>query len=131
MKKFKFTLLMTFLPFLTMAQTKKYTQKQAYNKIVKAGIKHPKIVLKQAIIESNHFRHGRAKEQNNYLGLMNNKGRLRYFKSFEECLVFYKDRVQNRFKGGDYFKFLTRIGYAEDVKYNQKVRDVQLDFIIE
>lgn len=130
MNKIKATILITLLPILTLAQ-KKHSQEEVYNKMVEVGITHPKIVLKQAIHESANLKYKYAQKKNNYLGLMNSKGNLRYFDSLESSLVFYKERIQNRYKGGDYWKFLAKIGYAEDPNYNKKVQNVKLDFIIE
>lgn len=111
------------------AQSKKQKQQEVYDKIVKANLQHPKIVLKQAIQESGHFKSKAAINKNNILGIMQGS-RIRYFSSVEECLLFYKERIQNRYNGGDYYMFLKRIGYAEDKNYTQKLKNTPL-FIIE
>src|SRR4051812_17475085 len=98
-------------------QSKIVNQKEVYDRIVKAGISHPKIVLKQAIHESGNFKSKRAIQQNNYLGLMR-KNRLRKFPSVDSCITYYKVHVQSRYKGGDYYAFLHRIGYAKASTYN-------------
>ena len=36
----------------------------------------------------------------------------------------YRDYVQYKYKGGDYFAFLDRIGYAEDKAYIEKLRSI-------
>lgn len=111
-------------------QSKIVNQRKVYDKMVKAGVAHPKIVLKQAIHESANFKNKRAQQQNNYLGLMK-RGRLIRFESLDACIDFYKRVIQSRYDGGDYYRFLHRIGYATDPAYKQKVKKVELDFIIE
>lgn len=110
----------------------KTKQQEVYNKIVKANLKYPRIVLKQAIHESAHFKSKAAINKNNILGIMESYGvrkdkiRIRYFDSIDECIKFYKNNIQNRYNGGDYYRFLKRIGYAEDVRYIQKIKDIPL-----
>jgi len=118
------------LSIVCIGQNKRVNQKQVYDKIVKAGIPHPKIVLQQAVHESTNFKYKPAIRKNNYLGLRR-KGKLMKFDSVDECICWYKDKVSSRYKGGDYWRFLKRIGYAEDYTYKQNVSRVKLDFIIE
>ena len=40
------------------------------------------------------------------------------------CVKAYRDYVQYKYKGGDYYQFLQRIGYAEDPDYVAKVRQI-------
>lgn len=130
MNKFKIGILLTLLPFMAIAQ-KIHSQKQVYDKMVDAGIKHPAIVLKQAIVESANLKYKPAQRSNNYFGMLNNRGKLMQFINIEESINWYKTKIQSRYLGGDYFKFLSHIGYASDPRYKQKVNNAKLDFIIE
>lgn len=123
-------ILIVLLQVKSSAQKKeKLTHQIVYNKIIESGLKHPKIILKQSIHESGNFKSKAAINKNNILGIMKGS-RIRYFSSVEECLLFYKERIQNRYNGGDYYMFLKRIGYAEDKNYTQKLKNTPL-FIIE
>ena len=114
----------------TYGQSKKQRQQEVYDKIVKANLQHPKIVLQQAIVESGaNFKSPAARNKNNILGIMKGK-RTRHFSSFDECIEFYKNKVQSRYRGGNYYKFLSRIGYAEDARYIPKLKNTEL-FILE
>ena len=42
-------------------------------------------------------------------------------RSWEESVKAYKDYVQYKYKGGNYYDFLNRIGYAEDKEYTSKI----------
>lgn len=130
MKKTLVLTILMMLSIICMGQTKVVSQKEVYGKIVNAGIAHPEIVLKQAIVESANFKYKRAIQQNNYLGLLKN-GKLIKFNTLDAGLIYYRDRVQSRYKGGDYKRFLKRIGYAKDPKYIRKLDNTKLDFVIE
>lgn len=46
------------------------------------------------------------------------------FDNWEESVKAYRDYVQYKYKGADYYQFLQRIGYAEDPNYVTKVRQI-------
>ncbi len=46
------------------------------------------------------------------------------FEKWEDSVAAYRDYVQYKYKGGNYFDFLNRIGYAEDKTYTTKVRQI-------
>lgn len=109
-------------------QTKRITQREVYAKIVNAEIAHPVVVLRQAIHESANFKSKATVNRNNILGIRS--GRMS-FSSIDDCISFYKKWQDRRYKSGDYYRFITRIGYAEDPKYIQKLKAVPIDFEIE
>lgn len=79
-------------------------------------IQYPEIVYAQAIIESGHFRSRRCIEDNNIFGLKRN-GHYMRFDHWTESVMAYKLMVQSKYKGGDYYEFLERLGYAESEDY--------------
>lgn len=96
-----------------------------YHEIVKANIKHPDIVLAQAVLETGWFTSKVCNECNNCFGLMR-KGEYFNFEHWTESVVAYRDKLQYKmFDGEDYFSFLRRIGYAEDEDYIAKVKRVR------
>ena len=42
--------------------------------------------------------------------------------SLEGCVADYKRLISSRYKGGDYYAFLRRIGYAEERQYISKLK---------
>lgn len=124
----KFILTLTFALLFTGAFGQKISQKEVYDKIIELGIQQPVIVLKQAIHESGHFKSTATVKRNNIFGLRN--GQMR-FDDIDSCIAFYKKWQDNRYKGGDYYQFLRRIGYHRDAQYKKKVNNIKLDFIIE
>lgn len=89
------------------------------------GVSHPRIVIAQALLETGYFTSRVCLEKNNLFGLRRLKDGSYYeFDNWEESVKAYRDYVQYKYKGGDYYQFLQRIGYAEDPDYVTKVRQI-------
>lgn len=96
-----------------------------YKVMQKYNIAFPKIVVAQALLETGYFTSNVCLNCNNLFGLRRpSDGSYYRFDSWEESVKAYKDYIQRRYKGGDYFKFLDNIGYAEDRNYINKVRSI-------
>lgn len=90
------------------------------------GVKHPKIVHAQAVLETGHFKSDLCLNDNNLFGLYNSKrGKYHKFDHWTESVIAYKDFIQYKYKPPeDYYKFLQRIGYAEDSNYISKLKGI-------
>ena len=104
-----------------------------YQEIIRNGIKHPKIVLAQAILETGWFRSPLCRNRHNLFGLTNPKtGKYYEFNHWTESVRAYYTKVQYRYgqknqintSDADYLKWLHDIGYAEDPRYIQAVVQV-------
>ena len=103
---------------------KELTIENLYAALKKYGIKYPKIVLAQAILETGHFRSRVCNVQNNLFGLRHSKGYYS-FEHWEESVIAYRDKVQYKHRDGEgYYSFLKRIGYASAPDYINKVREI-------
>lgn len=91
--------------------------------IKEKGIKHPEIVLAQAKLETGNFTSKLCKNKNNLFGLKKGNS-YRGFNHWTESVEAYKNLIQNKYKGGCYYSFLTRIGYASDPNYVVKLKNV-------
>ena len=86
--------------------------------IEKNGIKYPKIVLAQAILETGWFKSPVCRNKHNLFGLTNPRtGKYYEFNHWTESVKAYYTKVQYRYKGGNYLLWLKKIGYAEDPGY--------------
>lgn len=86
--------------------------------IKRNGIRHPKIVLAQAILETGWFRSSVCRNKHNLFGLTNPRTKTYYeFNHWTESVRAYYTKVQYRYKGGNYLLWLRDIGYAEDPGY--------------
>ena len=103
---------------------KELTIENLYAALKKHGIKFPKIVLAQAILETGRFRSRVCNEHNNLFGLRHSKGYYS-FDHWEESVVAYKNKVQYKHRDNEnYYAFLKRIGYASAPDYINKVREI-------
>ena len=96
-----------------------------YQEIIRNGIRHPKIVLAQAILETGWFRSPLCRNRHNLFGLTNPKtGKYYEFNHWTESVRAYYTMVQYKYKGGNYLLWLHKIGYAEDPRYVREVAQV-------
>ena len=88
------------------------------SEINKNGIKYPKIVLAQAILETGWFKSSVCRSKHNLFGLTNPRtGQYYEFNHWTESVKAYYTKVQYRYKEGNYLLWLRDIGYAEDKGY--------------
>lgn len=96
-----------------------------FDALAKYRVAFPKIVVAQALLETGYFTSNVCLNYNNLFGLRRpSDGTYYRFNNWEESVKAYKDYVQYKYRGGDYFRFLTRIGYAEDPTYIYMVRSI-------
>ena len=93
------------------------------------GVLYPKIVAAQYCLETGYGSSVVCRNYNNLFGLYNSARRDYYrFRSWEESVAGYVRMIQRRYdpkKDKDYYAFLKRIGYAENMdSYNAKVRAI-------
>ena len=96
-----------------------------YQEIIRNGIRHPKIVLAQAILETGWFRSPLCRNGHYLFGLRNPKtGKYYEFNDWTESVRAYYTKVQYKYTGGNYLLWLHKIGYAEDPRYVREVMKV-------
>ena len=89
------------------------------------GLKHSEIVVAQSILETGHYHSDNCVKHNNLFGLYNSRRRQYYkFDKWWKSVIAYRDMIQYRYKGGDYYEWLQKIGYAEDPNYISKVKGI-------
>lgn len=99
------------------------TREQVLAEIQRQGIPHPNIVLAQARLETGNFRSDRCRRDHNLFGMKRGRRYAKY-SNWRESVKDYKQRISSRYKGGDYYAFLRRIGYASDQNYIRKVKHI-------
>lgn len=107
----------------TALDTTKPTDKTVLSELKRQNVSHPHIVLAQAKLESGNYTSSVYKNNNNLFGLM--KGdKYHHFNHWKQSITFYKEHIQNRYKGGNYYAFLNDIGYAKDPSYTDKLKEI-------
>lgn len=99
-------------------------EQSIYDELIRLDIKHPKIVLRQSIIETNHYKSDICKKYNNIFGFRT-KDYLK-FNSYLDCIKYYAKWQKKYYKKGDYYDFLDNYGYAEDSLYTQKLKNIKI-----
>jgi flagellum-specific peptidoglycan hydrolase FlgJ len=100
------------------------SRQEVYNELVKQGVKYPKIVLAQSLLETGNYKCTNcSKDVNNLFGFFW-KGSYIAFDNWRESVDYYKRWQLKRYNGGDYYAFLKRIGYAADPNYIRKVKEI-------
>lgn len=94
------------------------------------GIDNTKWVLAQAKLETGHYKSNLCRNGNNLFGLYNSrKGSFFKFNHWSLSVKAYKDFIQregrydkDKYTEQNYHKYLTKIGYAEDPNYIERLR---------
>lgn len=96
-----------------------------YEVMERYDISNKNIVIAQALLETGYFTSRVCLDCNNLFGLRKpTNGEYYEFDSWEKSVKAYRDYVQYKYKGGDYYAFLDRIGYAEDKDYISKLQSI-------
>ncbi len=94
-----------------------------YEVLGEYDVKFRNIVLAQALLETGNFTSSLCLQYHNLFGLRHHSDGSYYeFSTWQESVKAYRDDVQYKYIDGDYYRFLDRIGYAEDRRYTSKVR---------
>jgi flagellum-specific peptidoglycan hydrolase FlgJ len=92
------------------------------------GVKHRQIVIAQFALETGWGKSYSFRVRNNLFGLYNSRKHSYFeFKHWTESVKGYRDLVQYKYKGGDYYEFLKKLPYAEDPKYINKIKRITYD----
>tara|TARA_R100001463_G_scaffold136375_2_gene201585 strand:- start:494 stop:850 length:357 start_codon:yes stop_codon:yes gene_type:complete len=114
-------LIILLLPIFGISQTKQ----EVYDYLVEINCKYPKIVTAQAILETGYFKSYSCRTRHNLFGLRYNHKYL-IFDTWKESCDAYLSKIQYKYKGGDYYKFLTNLGYASDPEYINKLKRMKI-----
>lgn len=137
MKKILFTLLFCFISLSFSSYSPNYlyefTQNSELNDtllyltLIEYKVKHPKIVLAQAKLETGNYTSSLCTKGNNLFGLYNSRKKKFFtFEHWTHSIQAYKNMVEYKLKPGeDYYQFLIRIGYAENPNYVQMVKQIE------
>lgn len=91
-------------------------EKNLRKELNKHNIPHKNIVIAQAKLESGNFKSNLTKTHQNIFGLKKGNN-YRKYSHWSECVIDYKKHISSKYKGGSYYVFLDRIGYASNPNY--------------
>lgn len=113
--------ILTFVLTIATLSCASQTREEVLQEIRRQCIPHARIVLAQARLETGNFTSGRCKRDHNLFGIKHN-GRYAKYRTWQDSIKDYKQRISSRYDGGCYYAFLKRIKYAEDKKYINKLK---------
>jgi len=121
MKKLLFSLLLVLSSVICYSQT----TEEVWQEILKDSIKHPDIVMRQAILETGWFKSSACRNNHNLFGFQNGKMK---FKTWQESVAYYKRWQDKYYKNDseDYYNFLIRIHYATGEAYVKCLKAIKL-----
>jgi flagellum-specific peptidoglycan hydrolase FlgJ len=91
------------------------------------NLQHKEIVLRQSILETGWFKSYNCRVRHNLFGFWNSS-KQEYFKfdRWQESVNYYVRWQKRKYKNGDYYTFLTNIGYATDPEYIKKLKSISI-----
>lgn len=97
-----------------------------YLELLKQDVKHPEIALRQSILETGWYdcKHC-SLDENNIFGFYY-KGKYIKFDTWQESVAYYKRWQTRHYKGGDYYTFLKKVGYASDPSYIRLLKSLKI-----
>jgi len=93
------------------------------------GLYEPHIVYAQAVLETGHFKSNLCKHGNLFGIYDSRKHEYKTYGHWIDSVMDYRDSVQNKYKGGDYYYFLENLPYATDPDYINKVRRIAEKYV--
>jgi|SRR5690606_16091266 len=101
------------------------TVENLQKEISRLGIKEGDVVLRQAILETGWFKCTNCSMGTNNLFGFFYKGKYLSFDNWVESVEYYKWWQDQVYKGGDYYAFLKKIGYAEAPNYIKYLKSLE------
>jgi len=101
-------------------------QQNVYKELCNLDIKYSKIVLAQSLLETGYYTSNICIKNHNLFGFQTSNGYMK-FETYKDCIQKYKNWQNSYYKGGNYYTFLTTIGYAEDSCYIEKLKQMKVD----
>ena len=94
--------------------------------LIEEGVLFPDIVLRQAIQETGWFKCNNCSlAKNNIFGFYYKKKYISY-DNWQECVRYYKRWQGRHYKGGDYYAFLKKVGFATDPAYVKRLKAIKV-----
>lgn len=125
MKKLRISLIIIFGLLFNFSFASTLNLENLWKEINKDSIICPEIVFRQSILETGWLKSNLCLKNNNLFGFRNSKGYMK-FKTWESCVAYYKKWQLKRYKSGNYYVFLEKIGYATSPKYVRTLKQLKI-----
>jgi len=92
--------------------------------LLKQDVKFYNIVLAQSILETGWYKCSNCSQDGNNIFGFYWKGKYKSWSTWQESVTYYKNWQSKWYKGGDYYTFLKKKGYAQDPNYISKLKRI-------
>ena len=114
--------------FLLSSRLFAQTENEIFCYMVKIGIKHPDVVLRQAIFETGHFKSQVYQRRNNLFGFR--KRKYIAYDSWKNCIDYYKVWQDKHYNNDtlDYYVFLEHKNFSgrNKAKYSRELKNIRI-----
>jgi hypothetical protein len=128
-------------PVEDMYDTIPFTPKVLYRALIHAGIQNPKIVFRQAVLETGWFKSKSFKTYNNLFGMKKPRRRktlckgtamshgtfYSWYDSVRDYKLWQDDQIKKHLTPAQYYAFLTHMGYSESPRYVQTLKSLKIE----
>ena len=101
------------------------TVENVRKELIKLGVENPDIVLRQSILETGWYKCDNCSLKYNNIFGFRWKGKYLKFDNWTKSVEYYKWWQGKLYKGGDYYVFLKKVGYATSKTYLQKLKQLE------
>ncbi len=115
--------LILFLLMSTNVKSQEIDTASVRAEIIKQGVLFPDIVLAQSVKETGWYKCTNCCLDGNNLFGFYWKKKYKSWNTWKESVKYYADWQKRHYKGGDYFEFLKKVGYASDPRYIQDLKN--------
>lgn len=117
--------------FSAVTQIPELTLENVYREILFQGIKHPEVVMRQVIWETQWLKcRNCSLKLNNLFGFTTRRGLMK-FDNWVACIAYYKnwqDKLMDE-EVTDYYAFLKKARFATAPNYNRRLKSLDIDHI--
>ena len=101
------------------------TVENVRKELIKLGVENVDIVLRQSILETGWYKCDHCSLMYNNIFGFRWKGKYLKFDDWTKSVEYYKWWQGKLYKGGDYYAFLKKVGYATSKTYLQKLKQLE------
>lgn len=90
------------------------------------NVQYPDVILRQACLESGWFTSLAWRKNHNPFGFVGKDGYI-MFNDWKSAIAYMCDWQDKHYKGGEYYRFLEKSGYAQDCCYVETLKNMDMN----
>ena len=102
------------------------TKQSLYKLLCDSQLIQPKILVRQAVLETGNFTSNHYKLKHNLFGFSYDGINYLSFKSDNDCISYMKSWQKRKYDGSDYYEFLNELPYSQDSNYIKILKQINI-----